>query len=796
MIQLSVISTGILESEFEEKKVIHNIITTFKLSAEDAKKLLLKDAVIRKNVNRDFADKLVKQFSKFGLKVKIIENKSTEKKIENIILQPKFSNTPETKEEFEKLINGEFVQEKVNTNYRYSLLLALLVSLVAPIVYLSTIFALFYISVFYGHLLAENIENVSSIFLKILAVIVPYFIIMVLILFLLRPLFSRYPTPKYFEMKRADGPALFNLIDVMCEKMSVPFPEQICLDTSVNASAGAMYGYLSLRKKQLRLTVGLPLILGLNIREFSGILAHEFGHFSQSSAMKTYYIVNTINNWFFQRAYVQDTWDERLDTWSKKADWHIVGTLSIYGAQQAIKVARYIFMLLYKLNHRLTQYMSRAMEYDADSYGSRFVGSDQFEKTSITMRKLHYAAEQANQINIASWNDDSLLANLPLATAKFAEQTSEEMLERIKIEMQESKTLSMDSHPADNDRISHITQRNDPGIFVSEFPAKKLINHINQLCEAVTIDTYVRMGIRNPRKHVVANHRLIDRDDHKETLQLSYHTFFNRDYNNRFLNLSPLPDNKLTHHIQCMNEIRRLQPQFIADFDTFTQQLQQINYASLAKAYLASHMYIEPKEFNIKSDNIRELEYEIGTLTSEMRMQQKQLFAFDQLFYHRIIFNKTLLSEEKNQQLDILLKNLQDMYILESIIISLQQHIYVFNCLLNCDDELHEQIAPTINRLTDITLTDSHKAINEAKNINIVDEKFENLAEFIESWSGVLPTQKQTYQLDEHFDTAEKICKAIHYQYYWQFAEIAALCSHAERFNKISPLSFPAQTMD
>ena len=264
----------------------------------------------------------------------------------------------------------------------------------------------------------------------------------------------------------------------------------------------------------------------------------------------------------------------------------------------------------------------------------------------------------------------------------------------------------------------------------------------------------------------------------------------------KFLNLSPLPDNKLTHHIQCMNEIRRLQPQFIADFDTFTQQLQQINYANLAKAYLTSHMYIEPKEFNIKSDNIRELEYEIGTLTSEMRMQQKQLFAFDQLFYHRIIFNKALLSEEKNQQLDILLKNLQDMYILESIIISLQQHIYVFNCLLNCDDELHEQIAPTINRLTDITLTDSHKAINEAKNINIVDEKFENLAEFIESWSGVLPTQKQTYQLDEHFDTAEKICKAIHYQYYWQFAEIAALCSHAERFNKILPLSFPAQTMD
>ena len=229
MIQLSVISTGKLENEFEEKKVLHNIITTFKLSAEDAKKLLLKDSVIRKNISRDFADKLVKQFSKFGLKVEIIENECAEKQTEHIILQPKSSNTPETKEEFEKLINGEFIHEKVNTHYRYSLLLALLVSLVAPIVYLSTIFALFYVAVFYGHFLAENIGHISSLFSKILAVIVPYFIIMVLILFLLRPLFSRYPPHTFFEMKRADGPALFNLIDVMCEKLSVPFPEQICL---------------------------------------------------------------------------------------------------------------------------------------------------------------------------------------------------------------------------------------------------------------------------------------------------------------------------------------------------------------------------------------------------------------------------------------------------------------------------------------------------------------------------------------------------------------------------------------
>ena len=793
MTQLSVISTGTLEAGFKESQVVHNIISAFKLTSEDAVKLLEKNAVIRKNVSQDFADKLADRFSKHGLKVVLKQNQTPKKKAHSETLQSTLSNTYESKEDFEKLLTGEFTRSKISFSYRCSLLLALMVSLIAPIVYVSVLFSLLYLGGYYASFLSDNLGNISGGFLKLSAIIIPYFIITVLTLFLLRPLFSSYQKPKYFEMRRIDGPALFNLIDVMCERISVPFPDQICLDTEVNASAGAMYGYSSLGQKKLRLTIGLPLLLGLNVRQFSGILAHEFGHFAQSSAMKTYYVVNAINFWFCHRAYVPDTWDERLEEWSDKADWHLVGTLSIFAAQQAIKLTRCIFKLLYKLNYRLTQYMSRAMEYDADSYESRFVGSNQFEPTSINMRKLCYATSQVNQVNKDSWNDERLLANLPLATIYFAEKTDETIEKCIKQDMQDGKTSSTDSHPADNDRIKHIAKRNDPGIFTSEFPAKQLIKSIDKLCEAVTIDTYTRMGIHNPRKHIVANHKLIDRDERKEALQLSYQTFFNGSSNGRLLNLTPLLEEKPENHIQCMNAIRKLQPQFSLDLDKFYQQLQQINQATLAKAYWQSNIQIDPADFNLKANNIREVEYELGNLNSEMKQQQKTLFTIDQLFYQRILFNKTLLSDEQKTELDSLLKNLQAMYVLEPIIIALQCHIYQFNCLLNCADELHEQIMPTVNRLADLTLAASHQATREAKNIKIADEKFRNMAEFIESWSGTLPTQKQIYQLDEHFDTADEICKAIHYQYYWHFAEVAELCSQAERLHKISPLSFPPQ---
>ncbi len=40
----------------------------------------------------------------------------------------------------------------------------------------------------------------------------------------------------------------------------------------------------SLWGNDLVLTIGLPLVAGLSAKEFAGILAHEFGHFTQGLA--------------------------------------------------------------------------------------------------------------------------------------------------------------------------------------------------------------------------------------------------------------------------------------------------------------------------------------------------------------------------------------------------------------------------------------------------------------------------------------------------------------------------------
>ena len=46
------------------------------------------------------------------------------------------------------------------------------------------------------------------------------------------------------------------------------------------------------------LTIGLPLVAGLSLREFAGIIAHEFGHFTQGFGMRLSYVIRQINGWF------------------------------------------------------------------------------------------------------------------------------------------------------------------------------------------------------------------------------------------------------------------------------------------------------------------------------------------------------------------------------------------------------------------------------------------------------------------------------------------------------------------
>src|SRR5687768_1743022 len=100
----------------------------------------------------------------------------------------------------------------------------------------------------------------------------------VLVFFMIKPILApRSRREEVIEVDPASEPVLFALIAAICRQVGAPMPRRVQVDCQVNASAAFNRGALGMLGNDLVLTIGLPLVAGLTVRELCGVLAHEFG---------------------------------------------------------------------------------------------------------------------------------------------------------------------------------------------------------------------------------------------------------------------------------------------------------------------------------------------------------------------------------------------------------------------------------------------------------------------------------------------------------------------------------------
>src|SRR5262249_24911153 len=143
----------------------------------------------------------------------------------------------------------------------------------------------------------------------------------VLVLFMIKPLFARLPKARRGRaLDLGREPILFAFVTRIARAVHAPEPRRIDVDCQVNASASFGAGLGGLVGRNLVLTIGLPLVSGLTVEQLAGVLAHELGHFAQGARMRLSYLIRSINAWFVRVVYERDEWDEQLVSWSEESD--------------------------------------------------------------------------------------------------------------------------------------------------------------------------------------------------------------------------------------------------------------------------------------------------------------------------------------------------------------------------------------------------------------------------------------------------------------------------------------------
>ncbi len=385
---------------------------------------------------------------------------------------------------------GTLAPTRVSTAYRLGLVVVTAAMLLLPAVYLSLI-ALAGVLVWWH--LTSNTWLLSGRggggFWRLLAYLGPAIAGVVLMFFMVKPVFARPAKGRDpLPLRDEDESALFRFIEQICRQVGAPIPGRVQVDCQVNASASFMPGPFGLLRRNLVLTIGMPLAAGLTIRQFGGVLAHEFGHFAQGGGMRLTAIVRGINAWLWRVVHERDAWDDKLEVWSEKGDWRLAIILML--ARASIACSRWILKYLMMAGHGISCFMLRQMEYDADSYEVKLAGTPAFAETSARLRELNVGASVGYEDLRNSWLRRTLPSNLPGFLLERTGRLPEELVKKVR-EIPEQKTGVFDTHPCDVDRVRAAEAAASAGVMSGgDVPATLLFRDFAALSQDATRHHY------------------------------------------------------------------------------------------------------------------------------------------------------------------------------------------------------------------------------------------------------------------------------------------------------------------
>ena len=127
------------------------------------------------------------------------------------------------------------------------------------------------------------------------------------------------------------------------------------------------------------------------MQQFAGVLAHEFGHFTQGWGMRLSYVIRSISLWFTRVVYERDAWDQKLIDWSRTGEVRIQAVVML--VRFSVFVTRKVLWVLMMAGHAVSGILLRQMEHDADMHEILLAGSPTFESTCRRLAVLNVATQ-------------------------------------------------------------------------------------------------------------------------------------------------------------------------------------------------------------------------------------------------------------------------------------------------------------------------------------------------------------------------------------------------------------------
>jgi Zn-dependent protease with chaperone function len=390
-----------------------------------------------------------------------------------------------------RFARSEMSSHPISLAYRAGLVGVLLALVVLPLIYFGLAAAISY--GMYFHFVHDLVFLQHGGLWGFVIYLAPAIVGPALIWFMLRPFFIKRATVALLhEIKPADEPAILEFVERICDLLRAPRPKHIYVDLQPNASA-SVNGVRGLLRRELNLTIGLPLVGVLSITQFGGVLAHEFGHFAQGTGMRLSFLIRKFNEWIAQIAFQPDIIEQKV------AD--CVGRGGLYGfvigltLRIALWLTRRLLHAVLLLSHAISCYSLRQMEHDADLYQAKVAGTNAFAAVSQKLRWVNDGCSQAMLLSQRAASEGRCPANLVELITARADAARDYDVWRYDESAEQLIGGWFDTHPSQAKRIAFVNKVFNHAVVVDDRPAALLFASFDQLARETTITFYRETGL-------------------------------------------------------------------------------------------------------------------------------------------------------------------------------------------------------------------------------------------------------------------------------------------------------------
>ena len=398
-------------------------------------------------------------------------------------------------EDYCQALETPFDAPQLALGYRLGVLIAAVTMVLLPIAYLVLIALVGY--GVWQHLLHDwfFITQASGrgIFWGLVIYLAPAIAGVIAIIFMVKPFLARVPqASEPMVLDEEEHADLYRFVDKLADCVGAPKPCAIHVDVQANASASFHRGFWGFLTNDLVLTLGLPLVGAMNLRQLTGVMAHEFGHFTQGSAMRLTYIIRSIQHWFARIVYERDQWDVWLEN-SINAAPFFAWKLCLYFAKFMVWVSRKVLWLMMLIGNVVCCFMLRQMEYDADRFETHISGSECFRDTCHKLPQIAIGKMIATNRLSDSLSEKRIGQDMVALAIHEMNSLTKVQREGILKDLTARKAAWWDTHPDDNQRIAAAQKLQAPGIFTFDDPATVLFPNFTDLCSRASERVYKYM---------------------------------------------------------------------------------------------------------------------------------------------------------------------------------------------------------------------------------------------------------------------------------------------------------------